>query len=148
MQHHNVNKVDIITEKVTANLVSDFKNVITDVGIDLSYLLYNTNYNDWTDIISVKGYVMSSSDEDSGSFDVKDKYSVLISVESFYNSAGALIGEPTKKDKVIIGSYDYHVVDRYFYNIQSELTNTIRNAMAIGIDLIRKGGFTRNDLIR
>lgn len=148
MQHHNINRTNIINPKVSSILVADFKNVVSDIGISFTYYCFSDQFKDWTRKISaMKGYVMSSDNERSGSFEVKDRYEVLISAESFFSN-GTLLHEPNKSDKVNINGTDYHVVDLHFYNVQAELTNKIRNAMAVSVELIIKGGFTRADIMR
>lgn len=138
----------MINPKVSKILVADFKNVVDDVGIAMTYYCYSSQYKDWIrKLENVKGYVMSSDNQRSGSFEIKDRYEVLISAESFFSGTTQL-HEPDGKDKVLINGQEYHVADKHFYNVQAELTNTIRNAMAVSLELIIKGGFTRADIMR
>ncbi len=148
MQRHNIYKGTIISvPSVIDGIQTDFELVLADSGVAITYTHFDEDVNHFTDDTTMYCYLdpFESKDESGGL--VSDlKFTALFSSKSFYTSAGVLIYEPSKKDKITYNNEVYSIAEIYYYDVANALTTKLKNSLIVSMEITKRTSFTRNDL--
>ncbi len=141
MNVDNVNKYDVLSTTDVSATSFDFKSMISNIGMTVSYYEYDTVNKIYKSAVTIKGILFSLQNVDEDIIRVVEEGNAIFSTETF-NDLNIV---PSEKDKIKYSSREFIIRNIFFYG-KNDKVPLLKDSIVVSMLLIEKQKFTRNSL--